>query len=66
MNASFSRRNIHTILNASGTKEDLYFQSGEYFLFHVKVLFSLLHKTNTTFKEKMEMLKRLEKKGQGL
>lgn len=57
MNASFSRKNIHNILNASGIKERFIFLIW-YFLFHVKFLFSLLPETNTTFKEKKEMLKK--------
>lgn len=44
-------------------RKDLYFQSGGYFLLPVKVLFSVLNQTNTTFREKMEMLKKKKKKG---
>lgn len=49
---------IHSKLQAQ--RKDLYFQSG-YVLFQVKVLFSLLHEINTTFRAKMEMLKRKKK-----
>lgn len=50
----------HSTLQAQ--RKDLYFQSGGYFLFHVKILFSLLPETNTTFREKTEMLKRKKKR----
>lgn len=43
-------------------RKDLYFQSGGYFLLPVKVLFSVLNQTNTTFREKMEMLKKKKKR----
>lgn len=59
MNASFSRRNIHNILNTSGSEER--FISPIWWIFVVTCkspIFSLLQETNTTFREKMEMLKR--------
>jgi hypothetical protein len=57
MNASFSRRNIHNIVYASGSKERFVFPIGRYFLLHVKILLFLLHETNTTFMQKVEKLK---------